>query len=202
MVTLLGKRGVALDVHEGILWRSPLFQQLCTKFRNKDEEMIFKLKEWDIEVVSLMVQWTYTNDYDSPLPEIFGNDNRLVATCTHQSRPQPSEATIPKIQPLARENPVVHESKRYDITHGQSICHAFNATHVKAAKDGESKSLLKIHVNVYLLAEYAQLPELQHLALQRFQKFLSYLGLISRCEDVGERVSEVAEYEYRVTCQD
>lgn len=160
---------------------------LCNGWKEAKDKSV-ELHTWDMDTVTKMVQWLYTDDYDNPLPKTFIPE-------TDESRSKgmtdPTCMIIPTPVPTGEVALREAEANLSKISQDGNGCLAFNKMHIQDVKPQAS---LMNQAKVYAIAEYAQLPGLTRLASERFYILLDYIGRCTITEMVAEDMVDIVQY--------
>ena len=181
-----------LAAHASILSKSDTLKALVEGNWKDSLDRKIKLEDWDAETVGRCLEWLYSGDYTVPLPESPSVDNASPAVNTSSAealqdtgglvevstdweipRTIPLKAPIPaSLTPLADQhfNGVTYQRQSSSL---ESLEMHIKRNDQRVWLSTYTASLFA-HANIYCIASYLLLPELQALAFQNLKTiFLS-----------------------------
>ena len=218
----MGKEEEKLFMNEKLLYQCPLYENMLTSDFKEGQEKRIKIPQHDVQTGTRFLQWLYTKDYDAPKPRLVetsteatdtqggqttrrdqtvGKDNSHVITHNEEVM----QATV--VRNIAKQKKEVLPS--HDGSAGANLkndslsnCDRFilwaQANFHLVPSLHHSPALLA-HANLYVLADYLGVPELQRLASKRLRLHVLFIGYGDLTESVSNDIAELAEYVYENT---
>ena len=215
LITILaGEEEKLLHAHANVLSESETFKLMIEGGWKEAKESRIKLREWDEDTISRILDFLYTSDYKTPFPSrptssiqvgedavakiltAISVDEVVTLNTTNVSKSMPIQIGAP----TGNLDDIKHEATSLARKETEFLTFiAWAQKHNNEASTLNHGESLMAHAKVYALADYLLLRNLKLLAAKRLRASVLFIGAFQPGSPAVNDIAMVAKYIYTNT---
>ena len=195
---LAGKELKPFLVHARILSKSDTLKTIVDGIWKDSVDRKIELKDWDEETVGRCVEWLYSGDYTSPLPERPSPSTPSETADIQIVNANGNTSQVPRTQNRSQPNRDLTDPYKRPKSSLETF-HAWTTDCPWGPEQLDFGPSLSAHAKIYCLADYLLLLDLQKLALCHFKNLIDFMDPLTQGSPAVNNIVAIVRYVYTNT---